>query len=84
MVGKQKSPASRDSRDEAVREGGHRCPRCGDGLLVFRNRSAVIAPTNELKRQATDPRDPKDRLRYEPAWVCLNPACGYQERIANE
>jgi len=52
------------------------CPRCGH-LLVFSERYPVLSVGVAL----TPGIDPKDRIRYERAWVCRNGGCDYRELL---
>jgi hypothetical protein len=58
-----------------------RCPQCRRNTLTFTDHYAVLTGANELVRTGTDAHDGRDRLRYEPAWVCQNPRCDYRELV---
>ena len=53
-----------------------RCPQC-QAALVWTPHAAVLC--GETAGRTRDPF--KDRLRYESAWVCENPRCGYREPV---
>jgi hypothetical protein len=57
-----------------------RCPRCRQNTLTLR-REPVLTETTALAWTGTDAHDRRlDRLRYEDAWLCENPRCGYRAR----
>ena len=52
------------------------CPMC-HGMLVFNRHCAVLA-VGMAPRPGSEPRE---RLRYEPAWVCRKGGCDYRELV---
>jgi len=55
------------------------CPQCRD-VLVFSSRYPVLTVGMALTRPRSDVRD---RIRYEPAWVCRNGGCDYRELLGD-
>jgi hypothetical protein len=54
------------------------CPQCRD-TLVFSSRYPVLGVGMALVSGS----DPRDRIRYERAWVCRNGGCDYRELLGD-
>ena len=57
-----------------------KCPRCCQQTLEYASHVAVLSQSigNRRKKVADES---KDRLSYEPAWLCKNVACKYLRLI---
>ena len=53
------------------------CPQCG-GTMEFTPRCVVLAVARgrQLENEA------RDRLRYEPGWICRTPGCDHRELLS--
>jgi hypothetical protein len=59
-----------------------KCPRCQQTTLEYTPHVAVLSQSiSQKKKKSAD--GPKDRLSYEPAWLCKNVACKYLQLIDN-
>jgi hypothetical protein len=59
-----------------------KCPRCRQDTLEYTAHVAVLTESiakKKGKKNGVD--DAKDRLSYEPAWLCKNVACKYLRLI---
>jgi len=55
-----------------------KCPRCRQVTLEYTARVAVLTQSIAKKKEKkSGVSDAKDRLSYEPAWLCKNVACKY-------
>jgi hypothetical protein len=68
-----------DRRRDSPTDGDTKpCPQCRDSL-VFNRRYPCLRVGAMLVSSARD----RDRIRYEPAWVCRNGGCDYRELIGD-
>ena len=52
------------------------CPRCRQQTLEYTAHVAVLTQS-VAKKKKKDADGSKDRLSYEPAWLCKNVTCKY-------
>lgn len=64
-------PRASSSLDAASRPGGP-CPWCG-AAMVYRDRWPVLV----AERGSLDNGNGRERLRYQPRWLCTRPSCDY-------
>jgi 4-hydroxy-3-methylbut-2-en-1-yl diphosphate synthase IspG/GcpE len=66
--------------DKSTQKNAQTCPKCGRKTLEYTPQVAVLSRSmSKKKRKAAD--ESKDRLSYEPAWLCKNIACKYLRLI---
>jgi hypothetical protein len=74
------SPLTRDGKP--IDKKARKCPRCRQQTLEYTPHVAVLSQSiAKKKKKAAD--ESKDRLSYEPAWLCKNAACKYLRLIDN-